>query len=86
MCHSVKYVPEFLPSKGQPKYLLYGVDRVGFWGEHLNVLGWYASLEDVKKEMEAITVAISEGRPSYELQHVAEVEIKGIFGQVWLKK
>ena len=85
LCHSVKYAPELLPTKDQPKYILYGIDRVGFWGEHLNTLGWYASLEDVKKEMKAITAAIANGQSAYELQYNAEVELKGFFGQPRLK-
>ena len=64
MCHSVKYAPELWVAKGQPKYVLFGIDRVGFWGEHLNTLGWYATLDDVKKEMEAITGAIKNGQAS----------------------
>ena len=85
LCHSVKYAPALLPTKDQPKYILYGIDRVGFWGEHLNTLGWYTSLEDIRKEMKAITDAISNGQVSYELQYNAEVELKGIFGQPRLK-
>ena len=86
LCHSVKYFPHLFPVKDEPKYSLYGIDRVGFWGEHLNLLGWYASLEDVQKEMESITVAISEGRPSYELRYNADVELKGFFGQPRIKQ
>ena len=86
ICHSVKYVPELWVVKGQPKYVLFGIDRVGFWGEHLNTLGWYATQDDVKKEMEAITEAIKNGQSSYELQYSAEIEIKGFLGQVWLKE
>lgn len=58
---------------------------MGIRGEHLNTLGWYTSLEDVRKEMKAITDAISNGQVSYELQYNAEVELKGFFGQPRLK-
>lgn len=86
LCHSVKYSPHLFPAKDEPRYSLYGIDKVGFFGEHLNLLSWYASLEDVQKEMKAITDAISEGRPSYELRYNADVELKGFFGQPHIKQ
>ena len=50
-CQSVKTSPIFRPGKDEPKYILNGVDKVTFWGEHATLLGWYATLEDVEKEM-----------------------------------
>lgn len=85
-CHTVKSSAILGASKDEPKYLLNGIDRVGFWGEHSTLLGWYATAEDIEKEIESITIAISEGRPSYELQYNADVELKGFFGQPRIKQ
>ncbi|MBQ8841930.1 MAG: transcriptional regulator, partial [Ruminiclostridium sp.] len=49
-CQSVKSSSVFMPGKDEPKYILYGVDKVTFWGEHTIVLGWYATSDDVKRK------------------------------------
>ena len=77
-CQSVKSSPIFLPSKDEPKYLLYGVDKVTFWGEHTITLGWYATSDDIKKEISEITTAIQNGEGTYKLKYNAEVEEKPI--------
>lgn len=77
-CQSVKSSSILLPSKDEPKYILYGVDKVTFWGEHTITLGWYATLDDIKKEISDITTAIQNGEGTYKLKYNAEVEEKPI--------
>ena len=56
--------------KASPQYALFGVDRGGsnFWGEPTTFLGWYASEEQISKEIAQIHNAISKGIPTYTLQ------------------
>ena len=61
VCHYVKSSPIFGPGKNEPKYLLSGIDRVSFWGEHSVILGWYATLEDIEKEIQEITESLQRG-------------------------
>lgn len=58
------------------------VDRVGFWGAHTIILGWYNDEESVKSEMEAIVKAMDQEKRTYKLKYFTAVEFKGIFGQV----
>lgn len=58
------------------------VDRVGFWGAHTIILGWYNDEESVKSEMEAIVKAMDQEKRIYKLKYFTAVEFKGIFGQV----
>jgi len=85
VCHAVKTSPIAFPAKDEPKYILNGIDKVTFWGEHTTILGWYASLEDIQKEINDITEAINRGERSYALQYAVEVEFKGFFGQPRMK-
>ena len=84
-CQSVKTSPIFRPGKDEPKYILNGVDKVTFWGEHTTLLGWYATLEDVEKEISEITKAIQNGEDAYKLKYNAAVEDR-TFGSPKLKK
>ena len=84
-CKSVKTSPILWPGKDEPKYILNGVDKVTFWGEHTIILGWYAILEDVEKEISEITKAIQNGEGSYKLKYNADVEDR-TFGSPKLKK
>ena len=84
-CQSVKTSPIFRPGKDEPKYILNGVDKVTFWGEHTTLLGWYATLEDVEKEISEITKAIQNGEDAYKLKYNATVEDR-TFGSPKLKK
>ncbi len=77
-CQSVKSSSVLLPGKDEPKYILYGVDKVTFWGEHTITLGWYAASDDIKKEISEITAAIQNGESTYKLKYNAEVEEKPI--------
>lgn len=78
-CHKVSVSDVLLPGKDEPKYVLNGVGKVTFWGEHTTTLGWYAEEEDIKKEIEDISRAISEGILTYELKYFAKVKV-GIIG------
>ena len=46
-CFKVTVSPVLYPAKNQPKYLLLGVDKVTFIGEHTTQLGWYETEEDI---------------------------------------
>ena len=62
--------------KNSPQYILFGVDRGGsnFWGEPTTFLGWYASEEQISKEIAQIHNAISKGIPTYTLQFSAKTQ------------
>ncbi|MBQ2948955.1 MAG: helix-turn-helix transcriptional regulator [Clostridia bacterium] len=62
--------------KASPQYALFGVDRGGsnFWGEPTTFLGWYASEEQISKEIAQIHNAISKGIPTYTLQFSAKTQ------------
>lgn len=77
-CQSVKHSSVLWPLKNEPKYILFGVDKITFWGEHTVILGWYSLLEDIEKEISAITLAIQNGETSYELKYNADVEERPI--------
>lgn len=84
-CLAVKSSKILAPSKQEPKYILFGVEKVTFWGEHTTLLGWYASEEDIQKEIKEITEAIRKQEITYTLKYAADVELKGFFGQPRLK-
>lgn len=73
-CYKVLSSPQFKTRAGEPKYALFGVDGVSFWGENTTHLGWYADEEAIKKELDAILAALKNGEPSYELQYAAKVK------------
>ena len=85
VCHAVKASPILFPAKSEPKYILNGIDRVTFWGEHATILGWYSTLEDVQKEIKDITDALSKGEGAYSLKYAADVEFVGLFRQAKIK-
>lgn len=84
-CHAVKSSSILFTKKNEPKYILLGVDKVTFWGEHTTILGWYASLDDIEKEIEKILIAIHNGASTYILEYAADIEFVGLFGQPKLK-
>ena len=86
VCHAVKSSKILAPGKNEPKYILLGVDKVTFWGEHTTILGWYETLEDIQQEIANITSAINSDKTSYTLKYAADVEYVGLFGQAKLKK
>ena len=62
--------------KTSPQYMLFGMDRGGsnFWGEPTTFLGWYASEEQISKEIKEIHRAIAQGIPTYTLQYSAKTK------------
>lgn len=62
-----------------PATQLMGIDSHSFWGDHLNSLGWYATIEDAQKEIESIYVAIAQGKSNYKLRYDIPVKKRGIF-------
>ena len=73
-CYKVLTTGKIRGGKNSPQYILFGVDRGGssFWGEPTTFLGWYASEEQISKEIAQIHNAISKGIPSYSLQFSAK--------------
>ncbi|MBP5168817.1 MAG: helix-turn-helix transcriptional regulator [Oscillospiraceae bacterium] len=74
-CLSVRYAKIVFPSKNEPSWLLDAVDRVGFFGAHRVILGWYEDEETVKKEMNEIIAAMEEGKTAYTLKYYTDVKI-----------
>ena len=62
--------------KGSPQYALFGFDSGGqnFWGGTNTFLGWYASEEQISKEIEEIHRAILQGVKTYTLQYSAKTK------------
>lgn len=77
-CLSVKYSKIAFPSKNEPAYILEGIDRVGFFGAHTVVLGWYDKEESVKKELREIVAAMENGEKTYELKYFTKVKISAL--------
>ena len=73
-CLSVKYSKISFPAKNEPAYILQAVDRVGFFGAHTVVLGWYEDEISVKKELDAIIEAMNRGDKVYHLQFFTNVK------------
>ena len=75
-CYKVAASGKMRGGKASPQYALFGVDRGGsnFWGEPTTFLGWYASEEQISKEIEEIHRAISQGVPTYTLQYSAKTK------------
>ena len=75
-CYKVLTTGKIRGGKNSPQYILFGVDRGGssFWGEPTTFLGWYASEEQISKEVAQIYNAISKGIPTYTLQFSAKTQ------------
>ena len=75
-CYKVAASGKMRGGKTSPQYILFGVDRGGsnFWGEPTTFLGWYASEEQISKEIEEIHRAILQGVPTYTLQYSAKTK------------
>ncbi len=85
-CISVKGSKILASAKNEPSYILIGIDKITFWGEHSTILGFYVNADDIQKEVAAINEAIAKGEYSYKLQYAADVEYMGLFAQPKLKK
>ena len=72
--YKFKISPVLFPSKNDPFCVLSGIDKHTFWGEHSDMLAWYASEEDVKKEISTIQEAIRKGEDTYALKYYAKVK------------
>ena len=75
-CYKVAASGKMRGGKNAPQYALFGVDRGGssYWGEPTTFLGWYASEEQISKEIAQIHNAILEGIPTYTLQFSAKTQ------------
>ena len=62
--------------KNEPKYVLYGIDKISVLGANLVTLGWYKTKEDAQKELDDIYTAMLNWEPSYELKYTAKVTRK----------
>lgn len=86
VCHSVKSSKIMFSRNNEPEYLLLGIDKVTFWGEHTTILGWYSRLEDIEKEIQEISVALSKGESTYSLKYNVDIELTGAFCSPKIKK
>ncbi|WP_024621229.1 helix-turn-helix domain-containing protein [Metaclostridioides mangenotii] len=68
----------FKPKKNQPYAMLLGIDRHTFWGENTVMLGWYASEEDIKNEIEEIYKAIANKEKNYRLKYNVKIKKRGL--------
>lgn len=57
------------------------VDRVGFWGAHTIILGWYNDEESVKSEMEAIVKAMDQEKGHTNLNTLRLLSLKESLGR-----
>ena len=75
-CYKVAASGKMRGGKASPQYMLFGVDRGGsnFWGEPTTFLGWYASEEQISKEIAQIHNAILKGAQTYTLQFSAKTQ------------
>ncbi|MBP3295703.1 MAG: hypothetical protein J6M27_03905, partial [Lachnospiraceae bacterium] len=74
-CLSVRYSRIAFSTKNEPKYILEAVDRVGFFGAHTIILGWYEDEATVKKEVDAILSFIEAGKKTYTLKYYTDVSV-----------
>jgi transcriptional regulator with XRE-family HTH domain len=65
-------------NKNEPKFALCGVDRTGFWGDNLVLLGWYESMDEAKQELRDIYTAIQNGDATYRLKYYTDVVMKAL--------
>lgn len=79
-CQAVKS-SQVIGNGKAPKYVLFGVEGINFWGEKTQLLGWYKTIDEIQEEIKKINQAIQEEKTSYELQYFIKVEYKGVFGQ-----
>ncbi len=86
VCQGVRTSKIALPKKGEPKYILVGIDKVTFWGEHTVTLGYYDSIDNIEKEINNITQAMGNADSIYKLQYNAQIEYVGFFGQPKIKQ
>lgn len=86
VCHSVKSSKIMFTHRDEPEYILLGIDKVTFWGEHTTILGWYETLEYIENEIKGISKAIENGDSVYSLKYNAEIELVGFFGVPKIKK
>lgn len=73
-CLSIKYDKIAFPAKNEPSYILQGIDRVGFFGAHTVILGWYEDEETVQREMNEMIAAVERGDKMYCLKYYTDVE------------
>lgn len=77
-CIQVDILPIAFPTKREPKYILNGIDHIGFFGPHRVNLAFYEDEETIKKEIKEIYDAMKKGEHEYELKYQADVEMKGL--------
>ena len=79
-CNKVKASERMKGGKHSPQYALGGSGSNGssFWGEATIFLAWYATYEDVSKEVEEIYNAMKRGDAAYTLQYSVKTERRGL--------
>lgn len=83
-CLSIKYSKIVFPAKNEPAYILEGIDKIGFFGAHSVILGWYENEEMVKKEMSEIIDAMDNDVKMYQLKYFTDIKFT-MFGSATRK-
>lgn len=73
-CYKIVASPAY---KATLKYALFGVDGTSFWGDTMNVLGWYKGEEHLNKEIQEIVEAMDRGDKTYYIKYASHVKRKG---------
>lgn len=75
-CSKVSASSKMHGGKDSPQYALFGFDNsnLNLWGGTNTFLGWYASEEQISKEIEEIHRAILQGIKTYTLQYSAKTQ------------
>ena len=58
-----------------PSNIKEAIDRIGFFGAHTVILGWYENEDIVRRELEEITTAMNNGDVVYRLQYYTDIKI-----------
>ena len=79
-CNKVKASERMSGGKHAPQYALGGSESRGssFWGDQSTFLAWYATYEEISKEVEEIYNAMMRGEAAYTLQYSVRVEKRGL--------
>lgn len=74
-CYKVLSSQRFLGGEKAPRYALFGATCTSssFWGSESTFLGWYATEELLRREMDEIRDALFSGISTYELKYSAKV-------------
>lgn len=61
-----------------PQAVVWGTYDSGLFGDKRQMLAYYRSFEDAKKEISSINDAMQQGQTNYDLQYFVNVRLKGL--------